>query len=209
MVLKWKLGQLVWQDLLPLKQFSFSSTPLSFDSTVITLSRDIVHKFEKTRLCRKKVDSLYFSRKQTSFDKLATSAFCYFRFRVCLWVIWLVEIPLRHFSGSISWKQENAALRFGQSDYPYFIPANVSFSILWTISLDRVITVLSNDSGVEEKLNCLRGRRSCQTSWPSFHFKTMSLFILKETNTIFIKLIFSMFSCILSFVDMPMVLSTY
>ena len=47
MVLKWKLGQLVWQDLLPLKQFSFSSTPLSFDSTVITLSRDIVHKIEK------------------------------------------------------------------------------------------------------------------------------------------------------------------
>ena len=32
---------------LPLKQFSFSSTPLSFNSTVITLSRDIVHKIEK------------------------------------------------------------------------------------------------------------------------------------------------------------------
>ena len=31
-----------------------------------------------------------------------------------------------------------------------------------------------------------------------------------ETNTVFIKLIFfSMFSCILSFVDMPMVLPTY
>ena len=30
-----------------------------------------------------------------------------------------------------------------------------------------------------------------------------------ETNTAFIKLIFSMFSCILSFVDMPMVLPTY
>ena len=34
-------------------------------------------------------------------------------------------------------------------------------------------------------------------------------FILIETNTIFIKLIFSMFSCILSFVGMPMVLPTY
>ena len=33
--------------------------------------------------------------------------------------------------------------------------------------------------------------------------------INRDTNTIFIKLIFSMFSCILSFVDMPMVLSTY
>ena len=47
MVLKWKLGQLVLTDLLPLKRISFSSTPPSFDSTVINLSRDIVHKFEK------------------------------------------------------------------------------------------------------------------------------------------------------------------
>ena len=29
----------------------------------------------------------------------------------------------------------------------YFFPAKVSFSNLWTISLDRVITVLSNDGG--------------------------------------------------------------
>ena len=69
MVLKWKLGQLVRTDLLPLKRISFSSTPPSFDSTVITLSKDIVHKFEE-HLCRKNVDSLYFSRKQTSFNKL-------------------------------------------------------------------------------------------------------------------------------------------
>ena len=47
MVLKWKPGQLVWTDLLPLKRISCSSTPPSFDSTVITLSRDIVHKIEK------------------------------------------------------------------------------------------------------------------------------------------------------------------
>ena len=47
MVLKWKRGQLVQTDLLPLKHISFSSTLLSFDSTVITLSWDIVHKFEK------------------------------------------------------------------------------------------------------------------------------------------------------------------
>ena len=33
-------------------------------------------------------------------------------------VIWLAEITLRHFRGSISWKRENAALRFGQSDNP-------------------------------------------------------------------------------------------
>ena len=54
MVLKWKLGQLVWKDLLPLKRISFSSTPPSFDSTVITLSRDIVHKFEKLTFAGKK-----------------------------------------------------------------------------------------------------------------------------------------------------------
>ena len=54
MILKWKLGQLVWTDLLPLKHFSFSSTPLSFGSTVITLSRDIVHKFEKLAFAGKK-----------------------------------------------------------------------------------------------------------------------------------------------------------
>ena len=54
MVLKWKLGQLVWTDLLPLKRISFSSTPPSFDSTVITLSRDIVHKFEKLTFAGKK-----------------------------------------------------------------------------------------------------------------------------------------------------------
>ena len=54
MVLKWKLGQLVWADLLPLKRISFSSTPPSFDSTVITLSGDIVHKFEKLTFAGKK-----------------------------------------------------------------------------------------------------------------------------------------------------------
>ena len=91
MVLECILGQLVWTDLLPLKRISFSSTPPSFDSTVITLSRDIVHKIEKTHPCRKKVDSLYFSRKQTSFDKLTTSAFCYFHFHVFLQLIRLAE----------------------------------------------------------------------------------------------------------------------
>ena len=54
MVLKRKLGQLVWTDLLPIKRISFSSTPLSFDSTVITLSRDIVHKFEKLTFAGKR-----------------------------------------------------------------------------------------------------------------------------------------------------------
>ena len=54
MVLKWKLGQLVRTNPLPLKHTSFSSTPLSFDSTVITLSRDIVHKFEKLTFAGKK-----------------------------------------------------------------------------------------------------------------------------------------------------------
>ena len=47
MILKWKLGQLIWTDLLPPKRISFSSTPPSFNSAVITLSRDIVNKFEK------------------------------------------------------------------------------------------------------------------------------------------------------------------
>ena len=37
MVLKWKLGQLVRTDLLPLKCISFFSTPLSFDSTVYSI----------------------------------------------------------------------------------------------------------------------------------------------------------------------------
>ena len=81
MVLKWKLGQLIWTDLLPLKRISFSSTPPSFDSTMITLSRGIVHKFENSPL-QEKVDSLCFSRKQTSFDKLTVSAFCYYHFCV-------------------------------------------------------------------------------------------------------------------------------
>ena len=54
MVLKWKLGQLVWADLLPLKRISFFFNPPSFDSTVITLSRDIVHKFEKLTFAGKK-----------------------------------------------------------------------------------------------------------------------------------------------------------
>ena len=54
MVLKWILGQLVRTDLLPLKHISFSSTPPLFDSTVITLTRDIVHKFEKLTFAGKK-----------------------------------------------------------------------------------------------------------------------------------------------------------
>ena len=61
MVLKWKLGNLVWTDFLPLKRNSFSSTPPFFDSTVITLSRDIVHKFEKLTL-QEKVYSFYYIR---------------------------------------------------------------------------------------------------------------------------------------------------
>ena len=54
MVLKWKLGQLVGMGFLPLKRISFSSTSPSFDSTVITLSSDIVHKFEKLTFAGKK-----------------------------------------------------------------------------------------------------------------------------------------------------------
>ena len=54
MVLEWKLGQLVWTDLLLLKRISLSSTPPSFGSTVITLSGDIVHKFEKLTFAGKK-----------------------------------------------------------------------------------------------------------------------------------------------------------
>ena len=54
MVLKWKRGQLVRTDPITLKRISFTSTLPSFDSTVVTLSRDIVHKFEKTHICRKK-----------------------------------------------------------------------------------------------------------------------------------------------------------
>ena len=54
MVLKWKLGQLVGTDLLPLKSIPFSSIPPSFDSTVITLSRDILRKFEKLKFAGKK-----------------------------------------------------------------------------------------------------------------------------------------------------------
>ena len=41
----------------------------------------------------------------------------------------------------------------------YFFPAKASLSSLWTISLDRVITVLSNNGGVEENLIGLRGRK--------------------------------------------------
>ena len=40
-------------------------------------------------------------------------------------------------------------------------------------------------------------------------FVSIVVYLYIETNTIFIKLIFSMFSCILSFVDMPVVQSIY
>ena len=83
--LRWKLGQLVWTDLLPLKRIRFSTIPPSF-STVITLFRDIVHKFEKLTLQEKSRQFLLFCI-QTSFDKLTTSAFCYFRFLVFLRII--------------------------------------------------------------------------------------------------------------------------
>ena len=54
MVLKWKFGHLVKVDLLPLKRISFSSILPLFDSTVNTLSRDIVHELKKTpHICRK------------------------------------------------------------------------------------------------------------------------------------------------------------
>ena len=87
----------------------------------------------------------------------------------------------------------------------------MSFSNLWTIPLIRDITVLSNDGGVEEKLIRLRrggGVGVRPNELTQFPLKTMSLFILLETNTIFINMIFSMFSC-MSFVDVPMMLSTY
>ena len=54
MVLKWKLGQRVWTDRLSLKRISFSSTPPSIDSTMITLSKDIVLKFEKLTFAGKR-----------------------------------------------------------------------------------------------------------------------------------------------------------
>ena len=69
-----KLGQLVWTDLLPLKRISFSSTPPSFDSTVITLSRDIDHKFEKHTFAGKSRQFVLFS--QTDIIQQAN----YFRF---------------------------------------------------------------------------------------------------------------------------------
>ena len=57
--LKWKLGQLLWTDLLPLKRIRFSTIPPSL-STVITLFRDIVHKFEKLTLQEKSRQILLF-----------------------------------------------------------------------------------------------------------------------------------------------------
>ena len=63
MVLKLKLGHLIWTVFLRLKHVPFSSTPPSFDSTVLTLSRDIVHEFEKTHRCQvvgKKADGFNF-----------------------------------------------------------------------------------------------------------------------------------------------------
>ena len=96
MVLKWKLGQLVRTELLPLKRISFSSTPLSFDSTVITLSRDIVHRFEKLTFAGKKETVCTFS--QTDIIRQAK----FFRFLLLSFSCFLTDYligrdAMRHF----------------------------------------------------------------------------------------------------------------
>ena len=66
-------------DGFPLPQnISFSAATPSLDSTVVTLSGDIVHTFFEKKLT---FVGKNFSHKQTSFDMLITSTFCYFRFR--------------------------------------------------------------------------------------------------------------------------------
>ena len=84
MVLKCKFGVLIQTDFSIFKQFNFPSTRLSFNSRVLTLSRDIGHE---AHLFGRKFDIIYFYHKHTLFDILDTSAFLYFRFRVLLRVI--------------------------------------------------------------------------------------------------------------------------
>ena len=59
-----------------------------------------------------------------------------------------------------------------------------------TMPLDRAITVLLNDDGVDEKIKKrLTGRRSVQTSYP-VSTSRLCLFILIELKTVCTKLIF-------------------
>ena len=100
MVLKWKLGQLVRIDLIPLKRISFTSTPSLFDSTVIPLSRDIVHKVEKLTFAGKSRQLLLFS--QTDIIRQAT----YFRFLLLSFLCFLTDYligrnALHHFPAFI------------------------------------------------------------------------------------------------------------
>ena len=60
LVLKLKLVHFVRADFLPLKHISLFSTPPSFDSTVITLSRDIVRMFEILTFAGKKLTVLLY-----------------------------------------------------------------------------------------------------------------------------------------------------
>ena len=82
MVLKWKLGHLVRTDFLPLKRNSFYSTQPSFDSTVIILSRDIVHTFEKLTFAGKKLTVSTFTTNthHSTFYELPLSATFVFEF---------------------------------------------------------------------------------------------------------------------------------
>ena len=82
MVLKWKLGHLVRTDFLPLKRNSFYPTQPSFDSTVIILSRDVVHKFEKLTFAGKKLTVSTFTTNthHSTFYQLPLSATFVFAF---------------------------------------------------------------------------------------------------------------------------------
>ena len=72
MVLKWKLGQLVRTDHHPLKRTSFSSTHCR-SKVVISLSRDIVHKFKNSLLQEKRRQFTLFSHSNIIRQ---VSAFC-------------------------------------------------------------------------------------------------------------------------------------
>ena len=84
-----------------------------------------------------------------------------------------------------------------------FFLQKMSFSNLWTLPINRVITVLSKDVGVEEKTNTFEGGGN-----PSERDDPIPpLYIL--IGTVIIIIFFRCFHAHLNFVDMSMVLSAY
>ena len=78
-----------------------------------------------------------------------------------------------------------------------------------TISLDKVITVISNDGGFEEKTNTFEGEEIRSNELTQFPLQDhVPIYTYRNEHYLY-KIDFSMFSCILGFDYMPMVPSTH